>query len=154
MGKTEMRNWIDNIPAISGQRDFQRSSWDMVEAAQEAMSTEKTATVNPYIYKTLTQGERAARVAPKMGFKIPSADDVRTTIVDALSEFLPRRLAEDAVNGPSIDVEPDATTSRVNYLRQPREGIAGIVRVVRRVDEAAIQVKPLAVLEADAEQAR
>ena len=33
-----MRNWIDNIPAISGQQDFQRSSCDMVEAAQEAMS--------------------------------------------------------------------------------------------------------------------
>ena len=33
-----MRNWIDNIPAMSGQQDFQRSSWDMVEAAQEAMS--------------------------------------------------------------------------------------------------------------------
>ena len=73
--------------------------------------------MNRYIYKTLTQGERAARVAPKMGFKIPSADDVRTTIVDALSEFLPRRLAEDAVNGPSIDVEPDAKTAMVESMR-------------------------------------
>ena len=37
MGKTEMRNWIDNIPAVSGQQDFQRSSWDMVEAARGAV---------------------------------------------------------------------------------------------------------------------
>ena len=57
-----MRNWIDNIPAVSGQQDFQRSRWDMVEAAQEAMSPAKTETVNRYVYKTLTQGERAARV--------------------------------------------------------------------------------------------
>ena len=57
-----MRNWIDNIPAMSGQQDFNRSSRDIVEAAQEAMSPAKTETVNLYIYKTLTQGERAARV--------------------------------------------------------------------------------------------